>query len=205
MKILLLGGSGRTGREIIRRALDAGDRVTVTVRNENQLSDIRHEQFEIRVGCPYNSEFLTSIISDHDLLISTLGPRWPSKKAAAIYSSSASAIIDAMQAKGVKRLLVTSSALHFPAKNLLDKLLKRFVRNIVIESGLMEEKIRMSNLDWTIVRPGFLSDRPEVNYRAAIDELPKNDKALSRAALAEFLLKTARQSSYVREVIGICR
>lgn len=50
MNIVLLGANGRTGREVLGRALSAGDTVTALVRAAGKLGELGHERLAVRVG-----------------------------------------------------------------------------------------------------------------------------------------------------------
>ena len=121
MKLFLLGANGRTGREVLRGALDDEDTVTALVRGEDRLADVSHQRLEICVGNPCDSRVLEALLPGHDAVISVLGPRRPSKAASAVYPESAAAIVKAMQLCEVDRPLVTSSALLFPDSGLRDR------------------------------------------------------------------------------------
>lgn len=203
MNVVLLGANGRTGREVLGQALSAGDRVTALVRVADNLGDVSHERLEVRVGDACNPGVLEAILPGHDVLISTLGPRLPTKAATAVYSDSAASIVDAMQGSGVNRLLVTSSALLFPSDRLLDRALRRLTPNVVREAGRMEERIRSSSLDWTIARMGFLTNDPATGYRHATGASPEGGGSISRAAVARFLLAEAREAAHVGQVVGL--
>ena len=204
MNIVLLGANGRTGREVLGQALSAGDTVTALVRAEGKLDDLRHERLGVRVGNACEPRVLEALLPGHDVVISTLGPRLPTKAATAIYSDSGASIVDAMQGGTVNRLLVTSSALLFRGDGLLDGLLRRLTPHVVQEAGRMEERIRASSLDWTIARMGFLTNGEATSYRHAAGAAPEGGGSISRAAVASFLLQEARQPSYGRQVVGLC-
>ena len=204
MNILLLGANGRTGREVLNRALSTGDTVTGLVRAEGRLADVSHERLNIHVGNVCDPAVLEALLPGHDVVISTLGPHRPTKAAAVIYSDSATSMVAAMQGGGVNRLLVTSSALLFPSRGVLHRVLRRLTPNIVREAGRMEERIRSSTLDWTIARMGFLTNDRATRYRHAVGASPEGGGSISRAAVACFLLAEARQSAHVRQVVGLC-
>ncbi|MDE0051023.1 MAG: NAD(P)H-binding protein [Rhodospirillales bacterium] len=203
MNIVLLGASGRTGRKVLVGALGAGDRVTALVRAEGKLADLSHERLDVRVGSACDPRVLAALLPGHDVVISTLGPRRPTKAAAAVYSDSARAIVGAMEGSDVDRLLVTSSALLFPSGRLRDRALRGLVRSVVQEARRMEELICASSLDWTIARTGFLTDDASTAYRQAEGALPEGGGSISRAAVARFLLTAARQSAHRRQVVGL--
>lgn len=204
MKLFLLGANGRTGREVLRGALGAGDMVTTLVRGEDRLADVSHQRLETFVGNPCDPGVLEALLPGHDVVVSVLGPRWPSKAASAIYPESVAAIVEAMQRSEVDRLLVTSSALLFPDAGLLAGLLRRLVPGIVQAARGMEERVRASDLAWTIVRTSFLTNDSETSYRDAAGALPEGGGAISRSAVARFLLTEARQSGHLRQVVGLC-
>lgn len=204
MKIVLLGANGRTGRAVIGQALNAGDSVTALVRAEDRLADIRHERLGVRIGNACDPEVLAALMPGHDAVISALGPRRPWKAATAIYPDSASAIVAAMTGSDVKRLLVTSSALIYPADGLLVRLLKRLVENLVQQAERMEAQIRATDLDWTIVRTSFLTNKAVGPHRLGEGGLPERAGAISRASVARFLLAEAREANHVRKVVALC-
>ena len=205
MKIVLLGANGRTGRQVLGRALSAGETVTALVRGEDRLADLSHERLEVRVGSACDPRVLEPLLPGHDVVISTLGPRRPTRAATAIYSDSAASIVEAMQGSDVNRLLVTSSALFFPSDRLLDRVLRRLTPNVVREARRMEERIRSSSLDWTIARTGFLTNDGATSYRHAEGASPKGGGSISRAAVACFFLTEAQESTHLRQVVGLCR
>lgn len=204
MKIILLGANGRTGREILSRALAAGDSVTALVRTEDKLADVTHPQLKVHVGNVCDLDTLKQILPGHDVVISTLGPRTPTKAACTIYSKSATAIVGAMQACGVNRLLVTSTALLFPSDTLRDRILRFIARHNVDHANQMEATIRTSHLDWTIARVGFLNNKGAVDCQLAEGAFPSSGGSISRAAVAHFLLTEAKQSHYPHKVVGLC-
>lgn len=204
MKIVLLGANGRTGRELLNHALSAGDTVTALVRGEDRLADVNHAQLDIQVGNPCDPNVLKSILPGHDAVISTLGPRRPTKAACSIYSESATAIVEAMERSSVHRLLLTSTALLFPSKKFFNRVLHWIAKHNVREAGLMERYICDSNLQWTIARTGFLTNDITTDYRLSVGAFPKDGGSIARSALAHFLLTEAKQSSHLHQVVSLC-
>jgi putative NADH-flavin reductase len=203
MKIALLGANGRTGREVLSRALTAGHSVTALVRTEDRLADTSHSRLIVHVGNVCDPSVLKQILPGHDVVISTLGPRMPTKAACTIYSESATSIVEAMRDCAVKRLLVTSTALLFPSDKLLDRILGLIARHNVHNADLMEKTVRASNLQWTIARLGFLNEKSSLEFRLAEGALPHGAGSLSPAAVARFLLTEAEQPNYLNTVVGL--
>lgn len=202
--MLLLGANGRTGREIIKLSLKANSPITAVVRNKESLNDINHPLLEVIEADATNSEQLSPIISNHDTIISTLGPKTPREKDCAIYSNSASAITDAANNQSPKRLLIISTALLFPNHSLVNKILGFIARHNVAHAKLMEDRIKSSSLDWTIVRVGFLTNKPSDEFHLLTDAMPTASRSISRSALAHFLFKEVSEQKYNQQTVGLC-
>ncbi len=204
MKIVLLGANGRTGRLVMRQALAAGHTVTGLVRSAESLNGVQHEGLQIRVGDVSDPAFLQQVLPGHDAVISTVGPRTPMKSACTIYSDSAAAIAEAMQATGLKRVLITSTALLFPPSGIFDHVVRVIARNNQKAAALMEDLIRNAGLDYTFARTGFLTNRDDPNFNKAEGAVPDGGGSISRLALANFLVTELKQSDHVGEVVGLC-
>ena len=203
MKILLLGANGRTGREILVRALNADDSVTAFVRAADKLANVSHPNLTVHAGNACNASDIKSALPGQDIVISTLGPRTPTRAACEVYSESAIAIVKAMQESDVNRLLVISTALLFPSHKLSDRFFRLIARHNAHYAKQMEETIGNSNLDWTIARVGFLNNKTSTEYRLAEGSLPDGGSSISRTAVASFLLTAAKQSEHIGAVIGL--
>ncbi|MEL6296466.1 MAG: NAD(P)-binding oxidoreductase [Pseudomonadota bacterium] len=188
MKLVLLGANGRTGGLVLQAALAKDMDVTAVVRSAVKAPRLQHVRLHVVVGDPCDTVFLASVFRDQDAVISTLGGRLPTKAATSVYDRSTKAIVDATSATGLKRVLVTSTALLFQDQTLLGKLLRIVVPNVVRSAGLMEDILKRSDLDWTSARVGFLNDARVAKYRAQRDALPENGTAVSRLAFAQFLI-----------------
>jgi len=203
MKIALLGANGRTGREILTRSLEAGHIVTAIVRTEDKLADIQHPQLRVRTGNVCDANTLKPLLPEHDVVISTLGPRTPTKAACAIYSESATAIVEAMEHSGVNRVLVISTALLFPSNRLSHRVLQWIAQHNARNAHLMEASLRASNLEWTITRVGFLNNNRSEDFRFSVGTFPDKSSSISRAAVANFLLTEARECKHPQKVVGL--
>jgi len=75
---------------------------------------------------------------------------------------------------------------------------------IVADSSAMERVFRESELDWTFVRPPELTDKPYTGkYRVREGHLPVFGFNISRADVAEFMVKAAENGSSIHKVVGI--
>ncbi len=65
---------------------------------------------------------------------------------------------------------------------------------------MQEQIIRQSGLDWTIVRPGLLTNGPTTGrYRALLDPSQWRADQISRADVADFLVKEVTERKFVHK------
>jgi putative NADH-flavin reductase len=68
----------------------------------------------------------------------------------------------------------------------------------------MESVFAKSGLDWTMVRPPELTDRARTaKYRVRVAHLPRFGLTISRADVADLMLKLVDDPSSIRQILGI--
>jgi len=141
-------------------------------------------------------------MQNHDAVISALGPRQPFKPSSILHDS-ALATTWAMQRAGLKRLVVLSAAAHFPG--IPNRIVSFILRNHMRDSFTMEEIVQASGLDWTIARPPRLTQTEDLNYRSQEGAAPKMGFAVSRKAVAAFMLDAIEQHKHFQRIVAIAR
>ncbi len=206
MKFVVLGATGGTGLEIVRQAIEHGHSVTAFVRTAERLKPFGN-RITIQQGDLLNPAELAKAISGHDAILSGFGPRVPIATADAnLLQNFATALTTAMHHAGVRRAVIVSTAFLFkdsivPPTYLFGRLL---FPGVVIDASAMERIIMESGLDWTIVRPPQLTDKPSTGkYRVRIGHLPGFGFKISRADVAHSFLKTVEDPASIRKIVGV--
>ena len=206
MKILVLGATGGIGLEIVRQAARRDHKVTAFVRAPERLKSIE-ERFGVIQGDPLSCAELARAIEDQDAVLSGFGPRVPiAKTDSTLLHRFGVALSDAMREVGVRRAVIVSTAFLFkdsiiPPTNLVGRL---FFPDIVADASEMESSFQKSGLDWTLVRPPRLTNRPgRGRYRVREGHLPGFGFNISRADVAAFIIKTAENCAFIQKVVGI--
>ena len=204
--LVVLGATGGTGRELVKQALARGHFVTAFVRSPHRLKEFQ-DRITVRQGDLLNSVSLEQVIQGHDAVLSGFGPRVPVSKADAnLLERFARALVTAMPAAGVQRVVVESVAFLFknsvfPPAYLLGRL---FFPRAVADASAMERIFADTDLDWTMVRPPELTDRPYTGkYRVREGHLPRCGLKISRADVADLIIKLAENRASIRKVVGI--
>lgn len=207
MKLAVLGATGGTGIEIVRQAVDHGHSVTAFVRNPASLNRFR-DRINIAKGDLLNSAQIEGALAGQDAVLSAFGHRIPVAKADSnLMRDFASALVHAMSRARVRRIVVVSVAFLFkhsilPPAYFLGRLL--FPR-VVADAAAMEQVFETSGLEWTLVRPPRLTDKAHAGkYRVREGHLPPFGFTISRADVADFVLRTVQDRSTIGKIIGVC-
>jgi putative NADH-flavin reductase len=204
MRLFVLGATGRTGTEIIDLARTRGHEVTAFVRSPQKLRPAA--SLTIVRGDPLREEAIAAALPGHDAVLSAIGP--PPKDAFrpnTLVTGCARALVDAMTASGVGRLVIVSAAVLFPEKGLYFAFFRWFLRHHARDLRGMEEIVRASSLAWTIARPPRLKQSPEAGFRALRDALPPGSRSMSYRSVAAFMLDAVEQRSHVNEIAGLAQ
>jgi putative NADH-flavin reductase len=111
-----------------------------------------------------------------------------------------------MERSGVRRAVVVSSGLLFEEQNAIGKLLRgTLFRNLLPDMTALETAMEQDALEWTIVRPPRLTNGPLTkSYSVADGRLPKG-MTVSRACVADFMIKEAERPAHVRQIVGLSK
>lgn len=200
MKLLILGGTGPTGRPLIDLALRAGDSVTVLARNPVALADLA-DQITVVAGDATSYADVAAAAAGQDAIVSALG-RSTSIRADELFSRSAAAVIRAAKETGVSRLVWLSSfgvGDSYQQASTSQKLMyKTFLRSIYADKKASEESICSSSLAWTVVYPTRLTHGPaKGTYQAADRIVMKGNPTISRADVAAFMHQAVHSTEWI--------
>lgn len=210
MKLLVFGATGGTGRRIVEQALAQGHAVTALVRNPAKL-DIQHANLAVAAGDVMDPASVERVMPGHDAVLSALGA--PAARSGTIRSEGTRNIVAAMENCGVRRFVCQTSLGYGDSRQVLDRtpfsfkyiVVPLFLRKAFADHALQEEAIRQSGLEWIIVRPGNLTDGERTGvYRHGFSASDRTVKvSVSRADVADFMLKQLSDDTYLRQTPGV--
>ena len=208
MKIAVFGASGATGIQVVQQALDKGMAVKAFVRDPSKIT-LQNPKLEIVQGDVLDPNTVEKVVQGVDAVILTLGSKPDTK--ATMLAEGTNNISSAMKKYGVLRLVVMSSypmsgsdeSMEFLKSVMPEDKIETF--KPMIEDKINQEKaVQESGLDWTIVRPMMLTDGPKTdNYRVGEKLEVKPSDNISRADVADFLLKTASDSTWSLKIVTL--
>lgn len=204
MNLLVVGATGGTGRELVKQALAQGHTVTAFVRDSSKL-DVQHPNLKIVEGEVTDNTAVERAVQGQDAAFSTLGSSSLKKNPALIQGIDY--IVQAMNKYGVQRFVYESALGVGDSRERLNFIFRFVVIPLVLRNAIAdhEEKesiIKNSSLDWVIVRPaGLTNGKHTGQYRHG--ESIQYGAEISRADVADFMLKQATDNTYVKKTPAI--
>jgi putative NADH-flavin reductase len=219
MKLAVFAATGGIGRQVVDQAVTAGHDVTAAVRNPaNVPAGIPAVTVDLADPDP---AVLESAVAGTDAVLSGLGARSGSEIGVA--ERGTRAIVRAMQATGARRIVVVSASPlgtvpspgrpHPPKHDPGDGFFMRHVFSHVATTlfraryadlARMEDALRDSDLDWTVIRPPRLTDKPVTGaYRTALGQNLRGGFRVSRADVAQLMLRVLDQPETIKQVVGV--
>ena len=207
MKLLIFGSTGGTGRELVKQALAAGHEVTAYARDLAKLGDMAPPRLLVVRGDVLDSAVVEKAVAGHDAVLCAIGA---GAGRTTLRENGTRNIVQAMEKAGVRRLICQSSMGIGDSRANLGLLTKYvivpvFLRHAFADHERQEAVVTASALDWTIVRPPHLKDGPHTGtYRHGF---PTTDTGIqgqiSRADVADFMLKQLADKTYLHRTVGV--
>lgn len=172
-KILVIGATGGTGRELVRQALERGYEVTAFVRTPSKFG-IEHPKLRIMQGDVMDYDSVEAAVPGHDAVLSALGHKryfGPSH----ILSEGTGNILQAMEKQGVRRFVCETSLGIGGSAGRMGLYYTFFTIPVILpfyfwDKCRQEQLIADSDTEWVIVRPGSLTNGPKRGeYRSGKD------------------------------------
>ncbi|MGL5911253.1 MAG: NAD(P)-dependent oxidoreductase [Phycicoccus sp.] len=217
---VVVAATGGIGRHLLTQSLATGHDVTAVVRDPTRLPADPNRVVTCDLAAPVPA-VLESALDGADVVLSALGARTGAE--AGVASRGTQAIVRAMQATGVGRIVAVSAASvgtvpspgrprpprHNPGDGLVMRHLiaptaKALFRRHYLDLAVMEDVLRDGALDWTVSRPPRLLDhRLRRTYRTAVDVNVRGGMFISRADVARHMLGMVNDPATVGHTVSV--
>lgn len=207
MRVTVIGATGGTGRQLVEQALARGYEVTAFVRNPTRLP-LKHDALRVAVGNVLDRASIQRAIAGTEAVLCALGhKRWYPNS---ILSTGTQNIVDSMKTHNVRRLVCETSLGVGDSVGRLGLYYTLFVIPFILpfyylDKHRQEHVIRNSGLDWIIVRPGVLTNRPArgaYRHGSRVGSWVLTLR-VSRADVAQFMLDQLTDDTYLHAAPGI--
>ncbi|WP_084959083.1 NAD(P)-dependent oxidoreductase [Thermoactinospora rubra] len=204
MRLTVFGATGGTGRHFVRKALAEGHVVTAVARRPEAVTE-SHPGLSVVQGDVLGP---VTIEPDSHAVVFLAGPTRPGPST--IYSEGGPNVVAAMLEAGVKRLVAVTTALaNTPADTPVQRLSKILLHSTVLRHPYRESErllrfLQDAPLDWTVVRPPRLSDRPATGrYRMAVGTGLRSGYGIGREDLADAVLRVLPDPATHRRTVDV--
>ena len=208
-RVLIVGASGGTGRQLVAQALERGLAVTALVRNPSRLT-IVHPHLTVVRGNVLDAGSVAAAMSGQEAVLSALGHKrfFPPNR---ILSEGTRNVVQAMEANGVSRFVCETSLGIGDSAGRLGVYYTFFTIPVILpfyyrDKARQERIIAASRLEWVIVRPALLTNgarRGGYRHGRGVGSFFWTMR-VSRADVADFMLNQLESDSYLRTAPGVC-
>ncbi|WP_210126083.1 SDR family oxidoreductase [Staphylococcus sp. GDY8P85P] len=195
--VLIIGANGKVSIEATKIFLeDSNFNVDLFLRNAHRIPDYASNRVTVYEGDAKNAKDLEQALDKVDVVFASLSGS---------LDVEAQAIVDAMSKKDVKRLIFVA------APGIYDELPPKF--NAFNQSQFGEKLtkyrkaadiIEASTLDYTIIRPAWLTFKNETDYEVTSKDAQFKGTEVSRRSVASLAVRIAKNPKlYSKENIGV--
>lgn len=210
MKIAVFGATGKTGIKAVGQALEKGDEVKALVRSPQKIT-ISDEKLSIVQGDVTDAAAVENIIDGVDGVLVALGAS-ADMQTDIVMEQGTKNIIDAMKKHNVKRIIVQSSygmsgdqeGTQFMKQMGMGDEQIGMIQPVLDDKKKQTEVVVNSGLEYVLVRPLMLTDGEKTGeYRVGESLDVKQGDSISRADVADFMLKALTDNTYVGKTVTL--
>ncbi len=200
MDVVVVGGHGKIARHLLRRLAERGDRARGVIRNPDQADDLSQLGAE-PVICDIEREELTDAVAGADAVVfaAGAGPGSGAERKRTVDYEGARKLIEAAKAQGVPRYLIVSAI----GANRPDSWSEQMTPYYEAKAAA-DEAVEASGLEYTIVRPGSLTDDAGTGRIEAATEIERGGEIAREdvAATLVAVLDTPSTAGKAFDLVG---
>ena len=208
LKLVVIGASRGTGKAIVEEALARGHYVTAVARNPSALK-LEHVKLTKTAADVANPKTLDGLFEGAHAVLIALGTTMGAlRKDPTLFSRGTTDVLAAMRAAKVRRVIALSSNGTGDSRNQIPLLLRWLLLDVLLKPAFadhdrQEQVLRASALDWTIARPGRLTDGPKNKRYTVALGTEKVPSAISRADVAHFMVSAAEDDALIGKTAAL--
>ncbi|WP_455920303.1 NAD(P)H-binding protein [Priestia megaterium] len=190
--VLILGANGSIARVAIDLFLKETDaQLTLYLRKSSRIKNIDSSRVKVIEGDVLDSEKLKEVMVGQDVVYANLSGS---------LEQMAKNIVQTMDTTGVRRLIWISSM------GIYNEVPGQTYNDILDPYRYSAEIIEASDLEYTILRPGWFTNKNEIDYVTTQKGEPFKGHEVSRQSVADLVVKLATSPGLeVRKSLGVSK
>jgi uncharacterized protein YbjT (DUF2867 family) len=208
-RLLIVGATGGTGRQLVAQALERGYSVTALVRDPSRLP-IEHPRLTILTGDVLDPASLEPAVRGQEAVLCALGHKRYFVPTS-ILSAGTRNLLRAMESHGVARIVCETALGLGDSAGRMGLYYTLFVVPVILpfyfwDKTRQERAVAASKVEWVVVRPAALTNG---SRRGSYRHGPRVGSFLitariSRADVADFMLRQLADDTYLGRAPGVC-
>lgn len=208
-RVLIVGATGGTGRQLVEQALERGYTVTALARDPSALR-IEHPRLTVVRGNVLDYPSVEAAVRGQDAVLSALGHKQFFRPTHTL-SDGTRNLLHAMETHRVRRLVCETALGIGDSAGRMGLYYTFFVIPVILpfyfwDKTRQERLIAASGVNWVVVRPGALTNGPKrgrYRHGRIVGSLLWTVR-ISRADAADFMLNQMSDNTYLRAACGVC-
>ena len=208
-RVLIVGATGGTGRQLVEQALARGYVVTALARDPSALR-VEHPRLTVVQGNVLDYPSVEAAVRDQDAVLSALGHKQFFRPTRTL-SEGTRNVLRAMETHRVRRFVCETTLGIGDSAGRMGLYYTFFVIPVILpfyfwDKTRQERLIAASGLNWVVVRPGALTNgakRGRYRHGRTVGSLLWTVR-ISRADVADFMLNQMSDNTYLRAASGVC-
>lgn len=194
--VLVLGASGQIARYAVPMLAEQGDTLTLFARNAAKVD--APEGARVIEGDVLDAAALGAALQGQDVVYANLGGE---------IVAQAEALVSALDAAGVKRLIfIVSLGIYHELPEAFEAWNQQMIGDALVDYRKAADVIEASDLDYTIIRPAWLTNNDETDYELTQRDEQFKGTEVSRKAVAAFIASVvADPSTHSRANVGVSK
>lgn len=203
-RVVVLGASGGTGSQVVRRALEAGYTVTAVHRRQPEPMP-SHERLSVVLADPLQASDLRRVVRGAHAVVHAIGPNRAAGARVTVSGDVMEPLIQAMREEGVRRLLFVSAwGTGATRRGSYAWILWKLIRARIEDKERAEAMLRASDLSWVVALPTILTNGPATGrYRSGSGLTLPAVPTVARADVADFLVRQVEDDSNLGQAVEI--
>jgi uncharacterized protein YbjT (DUF2867 family) len=209
VRVLVIGGTRGIGREVVSAAHAAGHEVTLLARNAERIS-LPVKGVRVVAGDAGDALDVERAVAGQNAVAWTVGMA-PTRKPVDLFSRSTRHLLAAMGKHRVARLICVTGVGAGDSRGhggfFYDRILQPlFMRTIYEDKDRQEALLRASDVDWTILRPGRLTNGRATGIPRALTNLDGvKGGSVARADVAGFIVEHLATDEFRKTIVSLMR
>jgi putative NADH-flavin reductase len=205
LTVVVLGGTSGIGFEVVKLSLQRGHRVTATSRHPEKMT-LDHDRLSNVLGDITNAKRMAEILPNHNVIVSAIGIG-PTREPINIFSEGMKIVLAATSQEQTTNIISVTGIGAGDSRGhgsfFYDKIFwPMALKTVYQDKDRQEALLQNSASNWTIVRPGFLTDgSAETRYRIVQNMDGVTSGKISRTDVAHFIVAAFEQGLYQKKTV----